>query len=106
MLSSWYRNLVPMGVQKCSVSIFDAPGPVANLNCAPQPPSPEPAMHLPTLSRRERGLLSVFLLLLLVALFAPAMTGAEAGVSVFADDRAWHQLPNAMDVLSNLPFLA
>jgi len=63
-------------------------------------------MHLPTLSRRERGLLSVFLLLLLVAIFAPALTGAEAGASVFADDRAWHQLPNAMDVLSNLPFLA
>ena len=63
-------------------------------------------MHLPHLSRRERGLLSIFLLFLLVAVFAPALTGAEAGVSEFADSRAWHQLPNAMDVLSNLPFLA
>jgi len=63
-------------------------------------------MHLPNLSRRERGLLSVFLLFLLVAVFAPALTGVEAGASVFADDRTWHQLPNAMDVLSNLPFLA
>jgi hypothetical protein len=62
-------------------------------------------MHMPSLNRRERGLLLAFLALLLVAAIGPALTGAEAGVSTFADDRAWHQLPNAMDVLSNLPFL-
>lgn len=63
-------------------------------------------MPLPTLSRRERGLLFTFALLALVALFGPALPAAEVAIaSVFADDRSWHGLPNAMDVLSNLPFL-
>jgi hypothetical protein len=63
-------------------------------------------MFLPTLSRRERGLLFAFALLALVALFGPALPAADVAIaSVFADDRAWHGLPNAMDVLSNLPFL-
>ncbi|WP_062364087.1 hypothetical protein [Variovorax paradoxus] len=63
-------------------------------------------MPLPTLSRRERGLLFTFALLALVALFGPALPAAEVAIAaVFADDRSWHGLPNAMDVLSNLPFL-
>lgn len=63
-------------------------------------------MLLPTLSRRERGLLFTFALLALVALFGPVLPAADVAIaSVFADDRSWHGLPNAMDVLSNLPFL-
>ncbi|MDR6888646.1 MULTISPECIES: hypothetical protein [Variovorax] len=63
-------------------------------------------MFLPTLSRRERGLLFAFALLALIALFGPALPAADVAIaSVFADDRVWHGLPNAMDVLSNLPFL-
>jgi hypothetical protein len=63
-------------------------------------------MFLPTLSRRERALLFTFALLALVALFGPALPAADVAIaSVFADNRTWHGLPNAMDVLSNLPFL-
>lgn len=63
-------------------------------------------MPLPTLSRRERALLFTFALLALVALFGPVLPAADVAIaSVFADDRSWHGLPNAMDVLSNLPFL-
>jgi len=58
------------------------------------------------LSRRERGLLFTFALLTLVAFFGPALPAAEVAIaSVFADNRAWHGLPNAMDVLSNIPFV-
>jgi hypothetical protein len=60
---------------------------------------------LPSLSRRERALLSVFALLFLVALVAPALPATELPSATFADGHAWHGLPNAMDVLSNLPFL-
>ena len=38
-------------------------------------------MHLPSLSRRERGLATAFLFLLFVAVACPAFTGAEAGAS-------------------------
>jgi hypothetical protein len=66
-------------------------------------------MHLPSLpalSRRERGLLFTFALLLLIAVFGPELPAADVAIaSVFADDRGWHGLPNAMDVLSNLPFV-
>ncbi len=63
-------------------------------------------MPLPTLSRRERGLLFTFALLALVACLGPELPAAEVAIaSVFADGRSWHGLPNAMDVLSNLPFL-
>jgi hypothetical protein len=63
-------------------------------------------MLLPTLSRRERGLLFTFALLALAGLFGPALPAADVAIaSVFADNRGWHGLPNAMDVLSNLPFL-
>lgn len=63
-----------------------------------------PALSLPGSTRRECALLMAFALLALFAAACPAFAGPDA-VSVFADDRAWHSLPNAMDVLSNLPFL-
>jgi hypothetical protein len=63
-------------------------------------------MLLPTLSRRERGLLFALVLLTAIAFFGPALPAADVAIaSVFADDRAWHGLPNAMDVLSNIPFV-
>ena len=62
-------------------------------------------MSLIALSRRERGLLTTFALLLLLALFAPALPDGGFTVAAFADGRHWHGLPNAIDVLSNLPFL-
>ena len=43
--------------------------------------------------------------LALAAVLAPA-TGLPAGYHDFADQRGWHGLPNAMDVLSNAPFAA
>jgi hypothetical protein len=63
-------------------------------------------MLLPSLSRRERGLLFTFALLTLIAFFGPALPAVDvAFAAAFADDRAWHGLPNAMDVLSNVPFV-
>lgn len=63
-------------------------------------------MLLPSLSRRERGLLLTLFLLTAIAFFGPALPAADVAIaSVFADDRGWHGLPNAMDVLSNIPFV-
>lgn len=61
---------------------------------------------LPSLSRRERGLVSLFALLTLIAFIAPVVPASAFPMPVFADTHAWQGLPNAMDVLSNLPFLA
>jgi len=55
---------------------------------------------------RETCLIGALLALVLVACLAPAMPGAAWHVTHFADTRAWLNLPNAADVLSNLPFLA
>jgi hypothetical protein len=55
------------------------------------------------LSKIERALLVATALLLSLALFGPHLAQL-AGHHVFADQRMWNQLPNAMDVLSNLPF--
>lgn len=72
----------------------------------PLPPMPAfPVLSCPASSRRERTLGGVFAVLVLVAMVCPALAGPEP-VSAFADARSWHQLPNAMDVLSNLAFLA
>lgn len=57
-----------------------------------------------TWSRRERTLAGVFALLFMLALLAPALATPALALGSFADDRAWHSLPHAMDVLSNLPF--
>jgi hypothetical protein len=61
-------------------------------------------MVLPSLSHRECALLVFFASLLVAAFAGPALS--ELGGAPFADRRAWHGLPNAMDVLSNLPFAA
>lgn len=61
-------------------------------------------MLMHSLTRRERGLLILFALLAGVALFGPSVPMPAA--MQFADRHAWQGLPNAMDVLSNLPFLA
>ncbi|WP_418150619.1 hypothetical protein [Variovorax atrisoli] len=54
-------------------------------------------MLLPSLSRRERGLLFTFALLALIGFFGPELPAADVAIaSVFADNRAWHGLPNAM----------
>ena len=58
-----------------------------------------------SLSRAESGLLAGCTLALLLAVLLPA-TGLPAGYHDFADHRAWGGLPNALDVLSNLPFIA
>ena len=58
------------------------------------------------LQPREAGLLGVLVLFTLLALFGPGLPKSLSATPVFADSRHWHGLPNAMDVLSNLPFLA
>ncbi|MFC5497069.1 hypothetical protein ACFPOE_05950 [Caenimonas terrae] len=60
-------------------------------------------MRLP-LSRAETVLLSAAVALFLVAVFGPALS-QPGDYHRFADQRALWQLPHAMDVLSNLPFV-
>lgn len=55
-------------------------------------------------SSRERTLAGVVVLLFVLALLAPPLATPALALGSFADDRAWHSLPYAMDVLSNLPF--
>lgn len=55
-------------------------------------------------SRREWALAAFIALLWAVALLAPAVRTPAMASMAFADDRHWHALANAMDVLSNLPF--
>ena len=59
-----------------------------------------------SLHRRERGLLAGLVGLVLLACLAPALPDPGAASAPFADDRGWHGLPHALDVLSNLPFAA
>lgn len=61
-------------------------------------------MPVPSLTRREWGLVSFLALLLLLAIAAPVLPASALGGAPFADDRGWHGVPYAMDVLSNLPF--
>ncbi|MBN8749023.1 Uncharacterised protein [Xylophilus ampelinus] len=58
------------------------------------------------LNRRECLLLATVLLLLLIALAAPALPAQALALGAFADQRPWQGVANAMDVLSNLPFAA
>ncbi|HZF86710.1 MAG TPA: hypothetical protein VE084_24580 [Burkholderiaceae bacterium] len=58
------------------------------------------------LSRRECALFATVLVLLLTAVLAPVLPAEAFALSVFADQRPWHGMANAMDVLSNLPFAA
>jgi hypothetical protein len=55
------------------------------------------------LEKTERLLLGALLVLLLVAIFGPAVA-QPAHHHDFADQRAWGGIPCALDVLSNLPF--
>jgi hypothetical protein len=59
---------------------------------------------MPSLSKRERPLLWLFAVLLLAAILGPVVQDPGFGGAPFADQHAWGLLPNAMDVLSNLPF--
>ncbi len=59
--------------------------------------------RLNRLSRLEAATLLALLVLLLLALLAPALA-QPADYGQFADQRSWWGLPNALDVLSNLPF--
>ena len=61
---------------------------------------------LAALAPRETMLLGVLLMLALLALFGPDLPARAGGGTTLADMREWHGLPNAMDVLSNLPFFA
>ncbi|MBO9514614.1 MAG: hypothetical protein J7549_10905 [Variovorax sp.] len=63
-------------------------------------------MPLSSLSNRERCVLSLFALLLLIAVAGPAVPVSGLAGAPFADAHPWGVLPNAMDVLSNLPFAA
>ena len=58
-----------------------------------------------SLCAAEWGLLAACALALLLAVLLPA-TALPAGYHDFADQRALGGLPNALDVLSNLPFVA
>lgn len=58
------------------------------------------------LSRREAWLVGAAALLLLLGLLAPDMRGPGAGSVSLSDVRTLMGLPNAIDVLSNIPFLA
>ncbi|VWX60158.1 conserved membrane hypothetical protein [Burkholderiales bacterium 8X] len=59
-------------------------------------------MAMTFLNARERGLLFAFAAFGVLALAGPAVS--LPAIDRFADDRAWLGLPNAMNVLSNLPF--
>ena len=54
---------------------------------------------------RESWLIGALLILVLVACLAPALPATAWHIAQFADTRALLGLPNAGDVLSNLPFL-
>ena len=61
------------------------------------------ASRLP-LSRRETSLVAALVLLTAAVFLAPALELPMAGAAAFADTRSLGALPNALDVLSNLPF--
>lgn len=77
------------------------------MNASSLTPSPRrPAIRfLRRLSRREAWLAAGALFLLLAGLLAPQMALPASGGHAFSDIRPWLGLPNAIDVLSNLPFL-
>ena len=55
---------------------------------------------------REKYLIGALLVLVLAALFAPALPASAWPIPHYVDARTWLGLPNAGDVLSNLAFLA
>lgn len=60
-------------------------------------------LPLVVLQRSEQVLLAAALTALVLALFGPHVA-QHAQYHAFADQRGWHGLPCAMDVLTNLPF--
>ncbi|WP_027575238.1 hypothetical protein [Bradyrhizobium sp. WSM1743] len=69
-------------------------------------PSVSRRFALGALQAREKYLLGALLVLILAALFAPALPAAAWHIPHFVDDHTWLGVPNAGDVLSNLAFLA
>ena len=63
-------------------------------------------MRLISLDRRERTLAWTLAALTLAAIVGPAVSMPDALANAFADGRSLGELPNALDVLSNLPFAA
>ncbi|BCO26658.1 hypothetical protein MIZ03_1541 [Rhodoferax lithotrophicus] len=61
------------------------------------------ALSHPALSRPEQVLLAALLAALALAAWGPSVA-QHAQYHAFADQRGWHGLPCAMDVLTNLPF--
>jgi hypothetical protein len=59
-----------------------------------------------SLQPRETALLGVLFCFTLLGLFGPDLPARAGGGTTLADMREWNGLPNAMDVLSNLPFFA
>ena len=66
--------------------------------------SVRPLLSRLPLTRREASLVAALALLTLVAVLAPALPAHMGNATQFADTRAWGALPNALDVLTNLPF--
>lgn len=60
--------------------------------------------NLSSLSRRERSLLGMAAVLVGAAVLGPSVPAPALGGAPFADGQSWRDLPNALDVLSNLPF--
>ncbi|MDR2219520.1 MAG: ceramidase [Methylobacillus sp.] len=58
-----------------------------------------------TLTTREKIFAVTILVLILIACFAPPLPAAQWDILDYIDKRAWLGLPNAANVLSNLPFL-
>ena len=74
-----------------------------SLHRLPPPVRPNPQAASAPLRRAEVALLLGLLLLVLLACGLPTV-GLPHGYHAFADQRAWLGVPQAMDVLSNLPF--
>jgi len=55
------------------------------------------------ITRKEAVLMTAFMALLALAIFAPPLA-QPANYHDFADQRNWGGMPHAMDVVSNLPF--
>jgi hypothetical protein len=110
-LVDWYCRTIPKVLRSYLVSIVDAWPSAAAYIAAPTPLKELPMNALMPirsprrLAGREACLIGAAVVLLLLALLAPELTGPGAGSPQFADMRALASLPNALDVLSNLPFL-
>src|SRR2546421_458730 len=62
-----------------------------------------PLSSFSSFSDRERLLALAFALLVLAAIVGPVLPASVLAGVPFAERDAWHGLPNAIDVLSNLP---